>query len=501
MSRPLPGTHASKLPPAEPSAENGSRLQPASPFVSRVSHRRLMSGLATKMVRSVIAGAMALGAISVGLLSQTGTAKAVDVQRVVSPGGIEAWLVEDRRNPIIALNLSFLGGAASDPASKEGVANFVAATIDEGAGDLDSQAFQRRLEDLSISLSFSDGRETFGGSLSTLSENADQAFELLRLALTEPRFDQEPVERIRRQILAGLTRDLDDPNYWAARGFWAAFYPDHPYGRTTRGTLETVPDITSDDLRAHMETRLGRDTLKIGVVGDIDAETLAGYLDKTFLGLPETTPVKVAVTPVPAQASGDTFVLRKEIPQSVALFGHGGIARDDPDYYAAYAMNYILGGGGFASRLYREVREKKGLAYSVYSYLAPLDSSAVYVGGVATQNSRLGESLSIIRAEWERMRTEGPSAEELADAKTYLTGSFPLRLSSSGQIAGMLVGMQRDDLGIDYLDRRNQLIEKITLDDVKRMAQSLLDPDALTFIVVGQPDGVESTAPAPVSGF
>ena len=426
---------------------------------------------------------------------------AVEVQRVVSPGGIEAWLVEDRRNPIITLQLSFRGGAAADPADKEGLANFVASTLDEGAGPYDSQAFQRKLDDLSITLRFSDGRDTFGGSLSTLTENRDTAFDLLRLALTEPRFDPEPVERIRRQIIAGLNRDLDDPDYWASRAFWAALFPDHPYGRTTRGTPQTVELMTADDLRAYVAQSLGRDTLKIGVVGDIDAKTLASLLDRTFGAVPQKTLRPLVLPSMPPQARGDTYVLTKDIPQSVALFGHGGIARKDKDYYAAYTMNYILGGGGFASRLYREVREEKGLAYSVYSYLAPFEASAVYLGGVATQNSRIGDSLAIIRANWERMKAEGPSPEELKDAKTYLTGSFPLGLSSSGQIAGILVSMQEDDLGIDYLDKRNAFIEAVTLDDVRRVARSLLDPANLTTVVVGAPVGVTATKDPPVSGF
>lgn len=423
-------------------------------------------------------------------------ARAVEVQRVVSPGGIEAWLVEDHTNPIISFDLTFRGGAALDPAGKEGLANLVSGLIDEGAGDLDSQAFQGRLEDLSIRLSFSAGRDSFSGELRTLTENRDTAFELLRLALTEARFDEEPVARIRSQILAGLARDSQDPRSIVGRTMSKVLFPDHPYGRPVSGTTASVAGLSVADLRRFVAERFARDVLVVGVVGDITAAELARHLDETFGDLPEAAaPAEVPDT-VP-NAQGGVVVVGRDIPQSVVAFGHAGIARDDPDYYAAYVVNYILGGGGFSSRLYEEVREKRGLAYSVYAYLNPLDHAALVMGGVATQNGRVSQSLDLIRAEWRRMAEAGPSETELRDAKTYLTGSFPLRFSSSGAISGMLVGMQMDDLGIDYLERRNGLIEAVTLEDARRVAARLYDADKLIVVVVGRPDGVTATRAAP----
>jgi len=420
----------------------------------------------------------------------------VAVERVVSPGGIEAWLVVDRSNPIISMDLAFRGGAALDPVDKPGLARMASSTLDEGAGELDSQAFQGRLEDLAISLSFSSSRDSFSGSLRTLTDNRDEAFRLMRLALTVPRFDAEPVERMRRQLTIRYTRNQQDPDYIAGRAFWRTLYPDHPYGRPSQGTAEGYAAITAEDLRGFVRDRLTRDRLMIGVVGDIDAATLGPLLDETFGDLPESGPA-ARVADVAPGADGSVRLVDRDIPQAVALFGHAGLARDDPDYYAATVMNRIFGGGSFNSRLYQEIREKRGLAYGVYSYLYPLDHSALMLGRVATQSARFAESLALIKDEWARMRDQGATAEELDEAKTYLTGSFPLRFTSTGSVASILVAMQMEDLGIDYLDRRNALIEAVTLEDVNRVAKRLLDPTSLTTVVVGQPSGLENARPAP----
>ncbi|MEQ8355450.1 MAG: pitrilysin family protein [Kiloniellaceae bacterium] len=456
--------------------------------------RALKSPRCSQSVALLIACAVAL---SIGLAAIQ--ARAVEVQRVVSPGGIEAWLVEDHTNPIIALEMSFLGGAALDPEGKAGLANMVASVIDEGAGPLDSQAFQGELDDLSISLHFSAGIDSFGGSLETLTEYRGRAFELLRLALTEPRFDEEPVARIRSQIVASLSRESEDPDAIAGRTLRRLMFQDHPYARPAKGSEASMARITVEDLRRFVAERFVRDRLFVGVVGDITPEQLAAALDETFLALPAKS-APLAVPEATVTGGGEVVVIEKPIPQSVVVLGQSGIKRDDPDYYAAYVVNYILGGGGFSSRLVEEVREKRGLAYSVYSYLAPFDYGAMIGGGTATQNARVGESLDLIRQEWRRMAEAGPSAEELEAAKRYLTGSFPLRFSSSDNIAGMLVGMQLEKLGIDYLDKRNSYIDAVTLDDAKRVAKRVYQPDALTVVVVGTPEGVTATREAPNDG-
>lgn len=426
-------------------------------------------------------------------------AEAVVVEKITSPMGIEAWYVRDATLPVLSIEFSVKGGSAFDPAGKAGLADLVASTMDEGAGTLDSQAFQGRLQDLSLTLNFSAGDDTFRGSFRTLTAYQDEALELLRLALTEPRFDPEPVERIRAQIRQGLERRQNDPDSILGDVFGRAMYGNHPYGSTSRQRLAALDTITADDLRGFMRQRLVRDRLYIGVVGNLSAQELGGILDKVFGALPVSdTPLTLADATVPQ--TGQTLVVQAPVPQSSAAFGAPGVKRADPEYYAAYVMNFILGGGGFVSRLTEEVREKRGLAYSVYSYLSPRDAAGSIVGGVGTQNARMQESLEVIRAEWKRMGEEGPTEAELASAKSYLTGSFPLSFSSSGAIARMLVGMQYNDLGIDYLDRYPALIDAVTLEDVKRVAARLLDPAKLTVVVVGQPDGVEATAPTPDLG-
>ncbi|MEX2630089.1 MAG: pitrilysin family protein [Tistlia sp.] len=424
-------------------------------------------------------------------------AQAVEVERVVSPGGIEAWLVEDDSNPMLSLELAFRGGAAADPEGQEGLSRFAAYLLDEGAGEYDSEAFQQVLADLSVRLSFDSGRDAFRASLATLTRNRDEAFRLLRLALSEPRFDPEPVSRLRAQLATRLARQAEDPDSIASRQLWAAIFPDHPYGRPVDGTLESLARIEVADLQRFVAERLTLDRLVIGVAGDIDAATLGPLLDRTFGALPAEGRV-APVEEVEASGQGGIIVVERDQPQSTVVFAQPGIARDDPDYYAAYAVNYVLGGGGFASRLYEQVREERGLAYSVSAYLAPLDRSAMILGGLGTQNARVTESLEVVEREWRRMAESGPTAEELEDAKTYLTGSFPLRLSSTGGIAAMLVGMQLEELGIDYLDRRNDYIEAITLEEARRVADELYDAGALTTVVVGRPAGVEATRPAPL---
>ena len=368
----------------------------------------------------------------------------------------------------------------------------VSGLLDEGAGDLDSQAFRRRLEDSSITLGFSASLDNFSGNLKTLTRNRDEAFGLFRLALTEPRFDDEAVERIRAQILAGIASNRNNPNDIARRTFWAANFPDHPYGRQTDGETKSVSAITKADLKTFVSRRLARGDMVIGVSGDIRAAELGPLLDSTFGGLPERAAAFTIAPAIPA-ALGEVIVVDQDVPQSTIIFGQRGLPRNDPDYYVATVLNHVLGGGGFTSRLYEEVREKRGLAYSVYSYLLPLDHTALWLGGAASENSVVGQTIDVIRAEWARMRDVPITPDQLAAARDNITGSFALRFSSTEAIAGMLVAIQREDLGIEYINERNRFFEAVTLEDVNRVAKKLLDPKALAIVVVGTPEGVEPT--------
>ena len=414
-------------------------------------------------------------------------AAATDIQRLVSPGGIEAWLVEEHSVPVIAVNFAFRGGSAQDPVGKAGLANLLTTLFDEGAGDLDSAAFQRALEDSSVSISFDAGRDALYGEMKTLSGNRAEAVRLLRLALTEPRFDPEPLERMRARILVGLRQEDRDAETIASKLWFSAAFPDHPYGRPGKGTPESVAAITRNDIRDYYSRVLARDGLKIAIVGDIDADTARALLDEVFGPLPE----KARLEPVAETAPMPGASARRDMPnpQTVIRFGGPGLKRSDPDFIPAYVVNYILGGGGFSSRLYNEVREKRGLAYSVYTYLLPFRHAGVYLGGVATRADRAADALGLIMTEIARIAENGPSEEELAKAKDYLVGSYPLRFDSSGKIASQLVEIQLENLGIDYINRRNSLIEAVTIDDVRRTAKRLFGADDMIIVTVGQPAG------------
>lgn len=420
-------------------------------------------------------------------------AHATTIERVISPGGIEAWLVREPSVPLIAMDFAFKGGADQDPAGKPGVGYMTTALLDDGAGELNANAFHKLLQDYAIEMRFSTGRSHVIGSVRVLKEWQEQGFDLLRLALTAPRFDADALERARAQVLAGLRRETTSPNDIANRTWWKAAFPNHPYGRPTNGTLESVPQIAVEDLKSHARRLLARDTLKVAVVGDIDAVTLGKILDSVFGALPAKAELELVST-VAMQARGRRIVVELDVPQAVLTVGGAGLARKDPDFIAAFVVNHILGGGTFSSRLYDEVREKRGLAYGVYSYLLPLDHTALVMAGTATSADRAGETLDIIEKEIRRLASDGPTAAELAKAKAYLKGSYALRFDSSSKIASQLLHIQLDDLGIDYINKRNKLIDAVTLDDAKRVAKRLFTGDFLV-TVVGKPKGVTSKEP------
>jgi len=415
------------------------------------------------------------------------TAHAVEVQKIVSPGGVEAWLVEDHTVPIIALNFSFDGGSVQDPEGKEGVTRLLAATLDEGAGDLSSEEFQGRLEELAVSIGFSTGRDRFYGSLRTLSPTLDEATDLLAIAVNAPRFDEAPVERMKTQLATQIRRNESDPNAIAGRSLASAMFGDHPYARPTLGTGVTMGALTADDLRAQHGKLISRNGLKIGVVGAINAQTLAQVLDKVFADLPDRS--DLASISDFAPESGETIHRELDVPQTTILVALPGLKRDDPDYQAAYVMNHILGGGTFTSWMYEEVREKRGLSYGAGTSLSPYRHTGLLVGSAATITERAAETVDVMLDQIKRMATEGPSDAELASAKRFITGSYALRFDSSGKIARQLVALQNAELGIDYFDRRNSEIEAVTLEDVQRVAKRLLAESKPTIITVGQEQG------------
>lgn len=431
-------------------------------------------------------------AVAVGAMLPV-SAQAFDIQRVTSPQGIEAWLIETHHVPVVSISFAFAGGSAHDPAGKEGLAHLVSYLLDEGAGDLDSAAFQAQLNDLAIDLSFDDAVDYFYGEMKTVTANADAAFDLLRLALTEPRFDPDPVERMRTAVRSEIARRTGDPEWIARRVFFETAYPDHQYGRPSRGTVATVDGLTVEDLRAFVDDRFARDTLLVAVTGDITAEELGVRLDEVFGALPETGEVPT-LAPVEPAAAGAAIRVDRPGPQSVMLVAQPGIDRDDPDYFAARVMNQVLGASGLNSRLGGEVREARGLTYGISSYFVNFQESELLMVGSSLSNENVSEALGVLQDEWRRMAETGVTAAELEDAKTFLTGSFALSFTSTDRIANQLLAMQLFDLGIDYLDTRNEQIESVTIDDVQRVAAELLDADGLATVVVGMPDdGFQAT--------
>jgi zinc protease len=427
---------------------------------------------------------------------------AAKIQHLTSPGGIEAWFVQDSTVPLIAMEYAFDGGTTQDPADKPGIANLVAGLLDEGSGDLDSRTYHERLDRRAIELSFSASRDQFRGSLRMLRDNKDEAFDLLRTALTSPHFDPVDVERIRSQIISNLRRETSNPSALAGRKFLELAYPDHPYGRPGNGTLESVPTITVDDMKAYVHRVLAKDTLKIAVVGDVDPATLGKLLDQTFGALP----AKASLTPVPdvvAAKPPQRVTVPLDVPQTVITFGGPGIRRHDPNFMAAYVVNHILGGGGLSSRLYREVREKRGLAYSVYDALLWMDHSALFIGNTGTRSDRAGETIEAVDKEIRRIADEGPTQKELDEAKSYIKGSQMLALDTSSKLAQALLQYQIDKMPIDYIEKRNAIVDAVTLDDARKAAKQLWSQGLLTVVVgrtsqaVAQPAAATGPATAP----
>ncbi|MDA8585096.1 insulinase family protein [Rhodobacteraceae bacterium] len=415
---------------------------------------------------------------------------AVEIQEVTSPGGITAWLVEENSIPFTALEIRFKGGGSLDRPGKRGAINLMTGLIEEGAGELDSQGFATARDALAASYRFDVGRDSLSISSRFLSENRDEAVALLRQALVAPRFDQVALDRVRGQVLSGLRSDEGDPNNIASLNFNSMAYGDHPYHSLNKGTTESVTALTRDDIVTAFEDTIALDRIFVAATGDISAEELGALLD-TLLG-----DIRAVGAPLPDEAevmlTGGVTVVPFNTPQSVALFGHEGIPRNDPDFFAAFVANQIFGGSGRQSRLSLEVREKRGLTYGVGSYLAIYDQAHLVLGQFASANNRMAEAIEVIRDEWAKVAADGLTQTELDEAKTYLTGAYPLRFDSNASIARILVNMQVDDLGLDYIDTRNDRVNAVTQEDIRRVVKRIYRPDDLRFVVVGRPENLEN---------
>ena len=417
-------------------------------------------------------------------------ALALDIQSVRTDSGIEIWLVENHVNPIVSVAFGFKGGSGYDPVGKEGIAELASGLLDEGAGDVDSQAFQKRMTDRGIELSFSSGIDDFTGRTRFLRDDRAEAAELLRLALSAPRFDPEPVERIRNALLIDIDEAESDPNKIAGRQMEEMMLNGHPYARPADGTRASMTSITAADLKQFVRQRFVRARLHVAIVGDVSPAEARAFVDQAFGALPDDVPL-TEVAPIQPSKQGRTRVVDFDVPQAVVQFAEPGIPRADPDFFPAYLVNYVLGGGGFSARLMEEVREKRGLVYGIGTDLWTFDAGGLIAGQFQTDPGKVAEAIEIVRTEWRRMASEGPTQQELDDAKTYLLGYYPRNFTNTMGTAQLLRGLQTEGLGIDYVTRRQKEIAAVTIDDAKRAAQRLFLADALTFVVVGPADQIQ----------
>ncbi|WP_424928788.1 M16 family metallopeptidase [Amaricoccus tamworthensis] len=415
----------------------------------------------------------------------------IEIVPVTSPGGITAWLYEDHSIPILSIEANFRGGTALDPEGMEGAVTLMTGLLEEGTGDMDATAFAQATESVAARFGYDAHLDSVSISAEVLTEFRDESLDLLRRAMVEPSFDQSAFDRVRAQIVSMRRSDQTDPDSIAREAFYVMAFDDHAYARPKEGTLESLAALDVETIRQAHRDALVKDRLKVSVVGDITEEELGPLLDDLFGDLPQSGPERPDMAEV--KLDGEMRVIDLNIPQSVVVFGHEGIFRDDPDFIPAFVLDQILGGGGFGSRLTEEVREKRGLTYGIYSYLAPSDFAGLYIGSFSSANGVVGEAVDIVKQEWAKMAEEGVTEQELEDANRYLTGAYPLRFDSNASIAGQLLGLQIADLGLDYVNQRNAMVEAVTVEDIKRVAARVLQPEELSWVIVGRPEGLNAT--------
>ncbi len=416
----------------------------------------------------------------------------IKIEQVTSEGGIQAWLVNESAIPFVAIQIAFQGGTALDAEGKTGATNFMVGLLEEGTGNMDATAFRQASESLAAKFGFSANRDSVRISVQVLKSNMNVALALLRKAIMDPAFNETAISRVRAQIISGLESDLKDPQTIASNKLNAIAFAGHPYALPSNGTLDTVEALTRSDLIDAHRAVLTKDHLVLSVVGDVTAAELAPMLDTVFGGLPEKgakLPQKIVFG-----ASKGTTVVDFPSPQSQAIWAQPiDVDPDHPDFIPLFVMNHILGGGGFGSRLTDEVREKRGLTYGIYSYIAWLGATEYLGGSVASANATIGEAISVVKDEWKRMAEDGITELELEKAKKYLTGSYALRFDGNAKIARMMAGMQLDGFVPEYINVRNERINAVTVEDVARVARTHMQPDDLRFLIVGRPESVLST--------
>ncbi|MEM9572025.1 MAG: pitrilysin family protein [Pseudomonadota bacterium] len=411
------------------------------------------------------------------------------IQQFTTPGGVSVWLVEEPSIPILSLRMAWQGGETNDPVGQEGLTNAMVYHMNEGAGDLDAQAFFKGMEELNMSFSCGSGNENTYCNASMLTDNADESFGMIALALSDPRFDDGPFERFQREQEVGLQTRETNARYLASRARAAALYPDHAYARET--SAESLAAMTQDAMRAQKDLLMVKEGMLVTAVGAMSPEQLAPLIDAAVAGLPDTSETVETDDVVLAVPSAEPITVTLPQPQSLVTFAAPAMRRDDPDFYTAVVLNYTFGGGGFQSRLMQDLRVDKGLTYGVYTNVSSDEKMQLWSGGGQTKNESAGEFIAGVKENMEKMVADGMTEQELEDAKAYLTGSYPLGFDSNAKIAARMMGVRLDELPVDFFDKRNAMVDAVTLDDVNRVAAEYLNPENFTFVVVGEPQGLD----------
>tara|TARA_Y100000780_G_scaffold211112_2_gene210190 strand:+ start:383852 stop:385702 length:1851 start_codon:yes stop_codon:yes gene_type:complete len=415
----------------------------------------------------------------------------VPIQQLKTPAGISVWLVESHTLPMVSVEVAFNAGSMYDPQGKEGVASMTAAMLTQGgAGGLSSEQFLKQTERLGAGIAADADTQVLSVGLQSLSENIEASFSHFAEVINNPDFNKKDFERVKQALLASRKRIQENPGKLADEAFdQLVFGRYHPYAHSVIGTDYSLPALTRKDVEDYYEKMFGRKNMVVSIVGDITPEKAVELVEKHFAKLP-----KGRTYNIPEAPQEQPPVLQKitlPVPQTSIIMGHKGISRQNPDYFATLLMNHIFGSGGFSSILMEEVREKRGLAYGIYSYFEPLPHWGAFQVSVKTKNESAFEVVDLVKAEIEKLKENGVSDEAYQEAMDYMIGSFPLRLDSNADILTYLTFMQTENMGADYLDKWLDNMRKVTRDDIHRVAKKYLKPDDMVVVMVGQP-GVAS---------
>jgi len=413
------------------------------------------------------------------------------IVEVVSNNGIKAWLVEDYNLPLISMKFSFKGGVETDAFKKQGTASLAVSLLSHGAGSYNEKSFQDKLAKNSIDMSFYASRDYVGGEIKTLKRTKSTAFELLRLALTKPRFDKDVFDRIKKQQITSVRFQLSSPSWQGRYALYKKIYGNHPYSYRSLGSFKTIDFIGQNDVKDFVKNHFAKDNLEIAVVGAISSKELKIQLDRIFGDLPNKHSFNDVAVFKWDQSPASILVKRKSAQTNI-LFAKEMIKRSNKDWYAAKIANYILGGGGFESRLMQEVRAHKGLTYGISTSIVSMDKASIFVGGFSTDNKKVEKALPIFHNVCKDFYEKGITDQEIKSAKDYLIGSVALSLTSTDSIADVLLYMQNQKLGINYLDNIEKYFKSVKRKDVMKIIKKWFNLDNVYFSYVGEPEKIST---------